>query len=229
MWLGISSPLFAAEGQGTPRLAVDVSLYPYMNRVKNDTDLSATINAPLAGRFSYFSFINYRGVLSSGDVRFDRTEQNLRWNIAENLPIDLNLQAVLMAGNGNDHVQLGVGWRLNDTDFLKKIFDKLNLSYRLTFHLTQFSTANENFWEMEHWFRMTFPGISDRLYVSGFMDQTFGLEHSDALPKNPIVAEIQLGMRLFDRFYVVTEYRNKERRPAEPHNVAVGVEYKFQW
>ena len=227
--VGMSSPLLAAEGQRPPRLAINVNLYPYLNRIKNDTDLTATINAARPGRFSYFSFTNYRGVFSSGDVRFDRTEQNLRWNISENVPIDLNLQAVMFGGDRDDHVQFGIGWRLNDTAFLKSFFDKLNLSYRLTFHLTQFSTAEKNFWQMEHWFRMTFPGISDRLYLSGFLDQTFGLERSDILPRHPIVAEIQLGMRLFDRFYAVTEYRNNDRRSAEPHNAAVGVKYKFRW
>jgi hypothetical protein len=82
---------------------------------------------------------------------------------------------------------------------------------------------------MEHFFRMTFPNISNRLYVSGFVDQTFDDDLPDALPSSPIVAEIQMGMRVFDRFYAIGEYRINQKRLGDEHNVAVGIEYKFRW
>jgi hypothetical protein len=227
--LTMGSPVLGADAPETSKLAFEVSLYPYMNPVKTDTDLSATVTAPLPGRFSYFSFFNVRHVLSAGDVAFDRTEQNLRFSISDTVPIDLNLQAVLVAGDADDHLQLGIGWRLNDTVWLKDFFEKLNLTYRLTFHLTQLSTAEPSFWQMEHNFRMTFPAISDRLYLSGFLDQTFGLEQTGNLPRHPIVTEVQLGLRLFARLYAVTEYRINDYRTAEPHNIGMGFEYKFRW
>ena len=219
----------AAEKAEPPRLAIDVNLYPYLDRVGDDTDLTVTINAPLPGRFSYFSYLNFSGVIDKRAAEFDRSEQNLRWSLSDNLPIDLNLQAILVGGDGNDLLQLGVGWRVNDTRFLKPVFDRLNLRYRLTFQLKRFSSDDNKAWQMEHFFWMTFPGISDRLYLSGFLDQTFNLDLPDALPRNPIVTEVQLGLRLFDRFYAVTEYRINEFRISEDHNLAVGVEYKFRW
>lgn len=227
--VGLASSSLAADAPDPPKLAVEVSLYPYMDPVKTDTDLSATVTAALSGRFSYFSFFNYRGVLSPGGVTFDRTEQNLRFSLSDRVPIDLNLQAVLVGGNADDHVQLGIGWRVNDTVWLKDIFERLSLTYRLTFHLTQMSTADQSFWQMEHNFRMSFPRISERLYLSGFLDHTFGLERNDNLPKHPVVTEIQFGVRLFARLYAVTEYRINDYRPAEPHNIGVGFEYKFRW
>ena len=103
----------AAEKAEPPRLAIDVNLYPYLDRVGDDTDLTVTINAPLPGRFSYFSYLNFSGVIDKRAAEFDRSEQNLRWSLSDNLPIDLNLQAILVGGDGNDLLQLGVGWRVN--------------------------------------------------------------------------------------------------------------------
>jgi len=73
------------------------------------------------------------------------------------------------------------------------------------------------------------PTVSERLYISGFLDQTFNLDLPDAFPTNPIVSEVQLGVRLFDRFYAVTEYRINQFRRGDEHNLAAGFEYKFRW
>lgn len=221
-------PVVAADS--TPaRLKIEPSLYPYVSKLDNDVDLSATINATLGRRLSYFSFINYRGVLDDGGVRMDRTEQTLRWSLNDELPIDLSLQGVIVDGDGNDDWQLGISWRADDTGFLKPILGRMHLSYRLTFHLYQISSPDDRFWQMEHYFKMLFPGITDRLYLSGFLDQTFGLRDSPALPDHPVVTEIQLGLRLVDNFYAVSEYRINEYRPAAVHNLAAGIEYKFSW
>lgn len=225
----VASVSFAAEKPPPANLAVDVNLYPYMNRVDNDTDLTVTISAPLPGRFSYFSYLNFRGVFEGPESGFFRSEQNLRWNIVEDSPIDLNVQAVLVDGDNNDALQLGVSWRLHDTQFMKKYFERLHLKYRLSIHLKRYTSGDDSVWQMEHFFRMTFPGISDRLYLSGFLDQSFDLDVPDALPKHPIVTEVQFGMRLFDRFYAVTEYRKTDFRLGEERNLAVGIEYKFRW
>ena len=225
----VAAPATAEKEVESSKLAIDVNLYPYLDRVSSDTDLTVNINASLPGRFSYFSYMNFRGVTHSGSVAFNRSEQNLRWSLSDKLPIDLNLQAILIEGDGNDVLQLGVGWRASDTRFLKSFFDRLNLSYRLTFHLKRFTSGDDSAWQMEHFFRMSFPGISERLYLSGFLDQTFDLDLPDTFPRNPIVSEVQLGFRLFDRFYAITEYRINEFRLSEKYNLALGVEYKFRW
>jgi len=224
----VAIPSFAAE-KVPPRLWGDISLYPYLDRVDDATDVTVTISAPLPGRFSYFSYQNFRGVFADGSATFDRSEQNIRWALSEDLPIDLNLQAVVVKGDGNDQWHLGVGWRLHDTGFLKRYFDRLNLVYRLTFQFKRFAAVNDDAWGLEHFFRLYFPGGSDRFYVSGFLDQTFNIDLPDEFPNHPIVTEIQFGARLFDRFYAIAEYRINQYRISENRNFAIGVEYKFRW
>ena len=76
---------------------------------------------------------------------------------------------------------------------------------------------------------MTFPQVSDRLYLSGFIDQSFDETLPAAMPESPIVTEIQLGMRMFDQFYAIAEYRKNQRRVGSENNLAVGIEYKLRW
>lgn len=185
------------------------------------------INAKLPARFSYFSYMNF-GVFGDSGSEFDRSEQNIRWAVSDKLPIDLNLQGLLI-GNGNNYWLLGVGWRLHDTSFFEAFFDRINLIYRLTLQFKRLSSDNDDAWQLEHYFKMTFPGISDRLYLSGFVDQTFNLDLPDTFPTNPIVTEVQLGMRMFNRFYAVTEYRVNQYRLGNEHNLAIGIEYQFRW
>lgn len=222
-------PCLAADGSGPPALTIDANLYPYLDRVDNDTDMTFVINARLPARFSYFSYMNFRGIVSDPDASFSRSEQNLRWSLSEDLPFDLNFQSILVEGDGNDVMQLGLGWRVSDTGFLKAYFDRMNLLYRLTFHLKRFSSGDDKVWQMEHFFKMSFPYISDRLYLSGFVDQTFDQSLPPGFPQNPVVTEIQLGMRLFDKFHAVTEYRINDFRNGNETNLAIGVEYKFRW
>ena len=224
----IEIPSFAAD-KSPAMLWGQLSLYPYQDRVDDDVDLTLTLNAQLPGLFSYFSYQNFRGVFSEGDAQFDRSEQNLRWALSEKSPIDLNLQAVLVKGDGNDRWHLGFGWRLHDTSFLKDFFDRLNLTYRLTFQLKRFASVDEDARQMEHFFKMKFPRESERFYLSGFLDQTFNSDLPDTFSKNPVVTEIQFGARVFDQFYAVAEYRNNQFRTSENHNIALGIEYKFRW
>jgi hypothetical protein len=218
-----------ATADGPPRLRVDTSLYPYLDRVENDTDLTVTINARLPARFSYFSYMNFRGVLSSGDANFSRSEQSLRWALSEKLPVDLSFQAVIVDGSGNDFSQLGLSWRVHDTPGLANFFERINLIYRMTFQLKRFTSGDDKAWQMEHWFKISFPGISERLYLSGFVDQTFDLDLPDSFPDSPIVAEVQGGVRFWKDFYLVAEYRVNEFRQGSEHNLAAGIEYKYAW
>jgi len=226
---GLLSASANAQEGGRPKLMADFSLYPYQSSVKDDVDFTTTINARLPGRFSYFGYVNTRGVVTDGSARFVRSEQNLRYSLSDKVPLDLNYQSVLIRGDGNDFYQIGLGWRVHDTPAWQDFFRRINLTYRLTFHLRQYSVDDNDAWAMEHFFRMTFPGISDRLYLSGFLDQTFNQDLPDTLPRNPIVAETQFGMRMFDRFYAIGEYRINQRRVGDERNFAVGIEYKFRW
>ena len=218
-----------AGADGPAKFSLDTSLYPYLDRVENDTDLTLTANATLPARFSYFSYVNINGVVSDPDVGFVRSEQTVRWRISPDLPLDLSVQAIIVDGSGNDITQLGVSWRLHETPAFAALFDRLNLIYRLTFQLHRFSSSNDEGWQMEHVFKMRFPGVSDRLYLSGFLDQTFDLRRPAAFPDSPIVAEIQAGARIWKDFYVVAEYRVNQFRLGNEHNLAVGIEFKYAW
>jgi len=218
-----------AQDGGPPRATIDVSLYPYQHTLKDDVDFSVMMNARLPGRFSYFGYVNMTGAFTGEAFVFDRSEQNLRYSISDSVPLDLNLQGVLMRGDGNDFYQLGIGWRVHDTPAWQDFFDRINLIYRVTVQLRRFEVADTSSWGLEHWFRMTFPQVSDRLYLSGFVDQSFGEDLPAALPDSPIVTEIQLGMRMFDQFYAIGEYRKNQRRVGNENNFAVGIEYKVRW
>ncbi len=218
-----------ASADGPPRLRIDSSVFPYLDSVQNDTDFSVAINARLPARFSYFSYINVRGVVSSEDENFVRSEQNLRWALSDALPVDLAYQAILVEDGALNYSQLGLRLRLNDTPGLKEFFDRINLLYRVTFYLQRFSSNDASAWQMEHSFKMSFPGISERLYLSGFVDQTFDSSLPESFPDSPRVAEVQAGVRFWKDFYVVVEYRRNEFRLGRERNLAAGIEYKYTW
>ena len=219
----------SAHAQGPPKFSVDTSLYPYLDPVENDSDLTIAINARFPARFSYFGYMNFHGVVSDGGFDFGRSEQNLRWALSDKLPLDLNLQAIFVDGSGNDVTQFGIGWRLHNTPGLQDFLSRINMIYRITFQLKRFSSGDDKVWQMEHYFKFRFPGVSDRLYLSGFVDQTFDLDLPDAFPDVAIVAEVQGGVRIWKDFYAVVEYRVNDFRLGNETNLAAGIEYKFAW
>jgi hypothetical protein len=216
-----------ASAEGRPRLSIDTNLYPYQSEIDSDADLTFITNARLPARFSYFSFVNFRGLLSDNSFDFSRSEQTLRWAVADELPIDLSLQGVFVGGPGNDFGQLGISWRAHNTPGLAAFFKRINLIYRLTFQLKRFGSTDDKAWQTEQYFKMTFPGLSERLYLSGFIDQTYDLTVSEAMPKNPIVAEVQGGIRIWQQIYVVGEYRRNDFRVGRENNFAAGIEFKY--
>lgn len=227
MLLLLAPALVSAEGR--PLVSIDTNLYPYQSQIDNDTDLTFISNARFPARSSYFSFVSFRGATTSDAFDFSRSEQNIRWAVSPNLPLDLNFQAVLVDGAGNDFTQLGIGWRVHNTPGLSEFFKRINLIYRITFQLKRFGSSDNKVWQTEQYFKMKFPGLSERLYLSGFIDQTFDLDHSAALPKNPVVMEVQAGVRLWKNFYGVAEYRVNDFRLGNEYNLSAGIEYKHAW
>lgn len=217
------------HAQSLPRLRIDTNIYPYQSQVDNDTDLSFITNARLPGRFSYFSYVNLRGLTTSDSFEFSRSEQTLRWSINDKLPLDLSFQGVLIDGPGNDFSQLGMSWRVHDSAGLSDFFDRINLIYRVTFQVKRFGSADESAWQIEQYFKLRFPGISKRLYLSGFIDKNFDLEVGGSVPANPAVLEVQGGVRFWKDFYAVAEYRKNEFRVSNESNLSVGIEYKYAW
>jgi hypothetical protein len=160
---------FSVQSQenGRPQATIDFSLYPYQHTLDNDVDFTTMINARLPGWFAYFSYVNMNGATTGESFAFDRSEQNLRYSVSDQLPLDLNLQGVFARGDGNDFYQLGIGWRVHNTPGWQEFFSRIKLIYRMTIQLRRFEVADTSSWALEHWFRMSFPQVSDRLYLMG--------------------------------------------------------------
>ncbi len=209
---------------------IDFNVYPYLSDVDSDNVVTINIAAKLKNRFSYFSLTNFSSQPGAGgDTVNYYTEQNLRWQMWEGGPLDLTLQLNFRSGNDNDRHRIGVRWRLNNTAFLEDFFKQLNLAYSINFHVVQFDHEEAYVWQMEHVFRMTFPKLTDRLYLAGFMDHTFNQDLPTTYPKRPIVGEVQLGFRLIGNLYAIAEYRLNEYRRSDTDNLAAGLEYIVKW
>lgn len=228
----MGTPFSHADGKGRTTGFVDLNVYPYLSDVDQDNLATLNIAVNFKNRFSYFSLTNLGRKSRAnglGDATTYYTEQNLRWKITKESPLDLTLQLNFRSGTDNDRYRLGIRWRLNDTAFLSDFFSTLNARYAINLHAVQFDHEEAYVWQLEHAFGMTFPDLSDRLYLAGFMDHTFNQDLADSFPTSPIVAEVQLGFHLIEGIYAIAEYRINEYRLSEVDNLAIGVEYKVQW
>lgn len=219
----------AQESGDAKNVSIDFNFYPYLSDLKNDTDVTISINAQLPGRFSYFSFNSFGDVISADSKNFRFAEHSFRWQPSAELPLDFVTQFTTIAGNGNDRVQAGVRWRLHETGFLKSFFEKINVMHTITFYAKRWDESDDDIWQMEHLFIMRFPYISDRLYLLTWLDHTFDLDPRPGVPKNPIHTESQLGVRLIGNLYATAEYRINEFRRSDVNNLAIGFEIKTRW
>ncbi len=209
---------------------IDLNAYPYLQDVDSDARFVINTASSLPHRMSYFGFINVIDQTfeeTGQDKTIYFTEQNLRWQVAEGSPFDLTFQANLRSGSGNDRYRLGIRWRLNDTAWLASFFKALNMRYALNLHAIQFDQLEGTAWQLEHSFGMTFPYISDKLYLAGFIDHNFNEPLPDTIPDDPIVTEVQLGYEFAPGWFVISEYRVNQYRRSDVNNLAVGLEYKY--
>jgi hypothetical protein len=205
----------------------DINFYPYLSEVDTDTTVTLNLSSQLGQRFSYFSLTNMgnkSGLKALQDINTFYTEQNLRWQVAENSPFDLTLQMNFRNGGNNDRHRLGVRWRLHNTDFLSKFLERISLNCAVNLHPVQFDSEEAYVWQIEHVFKLMFPYISDRLYVAGFLDHTFGQDLPFSFPSNPVVVEIQTGYLIFKNIHLISEYRRND-----VNNFSAGLEYKKNW
>lgn len=110
-------------------------------------------------------------------------------------------------GENNDRHRLGAHWRLNDTAWLKDLFHALNLSWSINLHALQIDNEDADVWQIENAYRLTFPAISNRLYLAGFIDHTFNQDFPDNTPISPAVWETQVSYEVLENFFAVAEYR----------------------
>jgi hypothetical protein len=226
------SQTWSAEAHNSQSGFLDFNVYPYLSDVDNDSVFTLNIAATLPKRFSYFSLLNIGNQPADkelGDTSNYYTEQNIRWQIHDSSPLDLTVQYNMRSGEDNDRLRFGIRWRINDSPALQSFFAKINLSYAVNLHAIQIDDSDARVWQLEHSFALRFPCLSDRLYLAGFIDHTFNEDLARQIPSNPVVAEAQLGYRLIENLYIVSEYRLNEYRRSDVNNLAIGVEYKIKW
>ncbi|MCA9063536.1 MAG: hypothetical protein KDA96_10770 [Planctomycetaceae bacterium] len=202
---------------------VDLNLY-------GDTrDFSVfTINtgARLPHQFEYFQFINLTGDFGNSPMIENWTgfftEIHLRRPIASDNDLLKHLDWSVMWADGSvgrEVGRLGIRWRFQDIagpvgDFFT---DTLRLKYSLTFHILEDDGSG---WQLEHVYRRDF--LDGLVYVSGFADHNI----NGTADSSSWVTETQIGVRLFDRFYAVAEYRYTSFAPSQFRSGwGIGVEY----
>jgi hypothetical protein len=201
---------------------IDLNYYPYDTR-----DYSVfTINlaAYLPHGFNYFSFVNYTTGINSAknqDLQDFYTEQNVSWALPDNLPFDILAQWVIASGVGNDVLRLGPGLIISSMPPLKKFLDHLGIFYVVHFFPGQIDSLSGFNWQIEHFYKFSiFPKqLQDRVFVYGFLDQNFGPGGMST------VHEHNLGVRVINRFHLVTEYRHNAYLP-DTDGLGVGAEFK---
>ncbi len=198
-----------------------------------DSDSVFTLNAAskLPYGFSYASLLNLgnqAGKKPFQDTDSYYTEQNLRWSLPAKLPLDLTLQYNMRAGKDNDRLRFGFRVRFEAVPYIERVFKAINLSYSITFHLLQIDHEKGFVWQMEHIGRIDTPYLDRRLYVAGFADHTFN-QGLAGIPNNPLILEVQGGLRLIEEFYAIAEYRVNQYRVGHESNLGLGAEYVIKW
>ena len=222
---------YAGEVKNSTSGFFDFNFYPYLKDKSNGSVYTLNMGANLPHRLSFFALVstnNQEDREEFEDTNNYYIEQNIRWQVTEGNPLDLTIQHNMRGGEDNDRLRLGFRWRMNDTSFLQDAFNAIHMKWSINFHVLQLDHTDNEDWQMEHVWRFSFPYLTDRLYLGGFADHTFG---DDVKPghNSHLYLESQFGYRLFNNFYVVSEYRYSEHSEGDPNDLAVGFEYKLKW
>ena len=209
--------------------AYAINLYPHLADVDSDSDLTLSVFTPLPARLSYFSFINFGGVLHGGKARFQITEQNLYWNALPGRPFDLVLQDTIRYGHDNDTLHAGLRWRVGDTGPLRSLLEAAGLDYSLQVFPVRADQRELGGWQISHVYQLRFPWLSDRLYFSGFLDHNIDESAGPGRERDNVVSENQLGFRLYKGLYAVAEFRVNDYRRFDTTNFGAGLELKAAW
>ena len=187
--------------------------------------MTINILAKLPNRFQYFSLTNYQSSDKALDLSNFYSEQNVRWQIKNHSPLDLNFQYVMRQGPSNDDFRLGVRWRISDTPKMDTFFKKLKMSYSVTPMLVQLrvNAHTKPMTQIEHVYKINL--YKDIVYLGGFADQNFIYANNKVAFK--WVSEHQLGIRIINQLYAVAEYRINDFLPSNNTGLGIGIEYKI--
>lgn len=191
---------------------IDLNLY---FDTRESADFTINLLANLPQRIQYFSFINLSGSTSSSEMDAYYTEQHLRWNPIEKIPLDLTQLWTSISGPSNDNLFYGIRWRWNQSPFVGRLLNKADLTFFVNFHLIGFSTTAPavGFPQMEYFYRWDIlpKKLNNRVYISGFVDQNLLWEAENGKISS-WVTEHQAGIRTCKEFYLIAEYRFNEYR-----------------
>ena len=222
-----------AENSSSPGESyLGFNTYPYLSDIKSDKIITINVATAPQQRFSYYGYLdigNESRAAAFTDTENFYSEQNFRWQLTKTSPLDLTAQFNFRSGQNDDRQRLGIRWRLHDSPTLDNFFQRLHLNWSVNFHLLQFDQETGRSWQVEHDFKVTFPNLTKRLYVSGFAEQTFNHSDGESIPNNPLVAEVQMGVQIVEFINFAIEYRLNEYRREGVNNLAVGVEYLLTW
>ena len=240
LFCGPMFPPNSAFAQGEPVVPADSAEVPAFNRfglidingyydTRDATTFTINYLAVLSKKLTYFSFINYQQ-FSFTDMNNDfndfYSEHMLYYNPLKTIPFDLMVQGVFMGGQRNDKLRFAVNWRAHHTPWLGDILRKYNIKYSAVFHFAQFgydAPLDDFTWQIEHVYSIQIlpKQTGQRIYISGFADQTMGGEIARG-----VISETQLGVRLVDQLHAVAEYRYFGYFPAEfRHGLGLGLQY----
>lgn len=205
---------------------VDFNIY---NDTRNFSTLTYNILLQLSKRFQYFSLTNHDGLLGSPDLATTYAEHNLRYKISKSSPLDLTMQYVIRNGKQNDDIKLGFRWRLNNTNKISAFFKKLKMSYSINPMMVQFRNQSKTKYatQLEHVYNINLfsEKFNNRLYLGGFADQIINYNNGNI--SFTWVTEHQLGYKIYNRFFVVLEYRINQFITKKQTGLGYGLEYKI--
>lgn len=211
---------------------LDFNLY-YDTRDFSVFTFNALSNLP--NRFQYFSLTNFYNSIDTDrntDLTSFYTEQHLRWNFIEDVPLDLTMLWNIQSGSHNDTLRFGLRWRVTDTKWWDDFFKKIGFSYSINFHALQIE-LNENpgkGWQIEHvYYWLIFPKTFEkRIYFGGFADHNMRYGSNFGSDNHVWVTEHQLGIRTIDQFFIIAEFRRNEFL-SEKNGLGLGLEYKIKF
>lgn len=180
--------------------------FNYYRDTREFNVFTTNLLATMEGGFQYFSLTNIEGEADKRDSTIYYTEQNLRWKLSEDGLFMLSTQAALQSGENNDVARAGLLINVSSLPVLLN-FSKQNLfAFGVNVFPIQLDEIEGYNWQIEYFYKIQIARelFGDRLYLSGFADQNLG-------PNDTIwVTEHQVGLRFFDNFFLVSEYRINE-------------------
>jgi len=234
---GGSSPAESAlatspeEATAAPELAgfVDLNAY-YDSRESTNVTIGLLLNLPL--RLQYFAFVNLFGPTQAsrvGDQELVFSEQNLRWRLHEEAPLDVVAQYVIRSGPDNDVLRLGLRWRFSATPVIAQLFDLLHLRYGFSVYAfeTDFQAPALYALQIEHVYKLQVlpEHFGDRVYIAGFIDHNIRIGGAADVPVSRVVTEHQLGIRVVAGLHIVAEFRFNEYMAQDQVGVGLGLQY----